>query len=105
MISEGSAGISSGLLSAGAAQVIVAQHAVYLGATLIGGTAAASLAVFDNASASSGVQLDQLNIALQGAAGDDSIYHEFDGINAKNGITVTLTGANAKCIIWFQYAS
>ena len=105
MAQEGSLGISSGLLSVGAAQNIIAQNCVYLGATLIGGTAAGSLAIYDNASAASGTQVDQLNIKAQSAAGDNSVYHNFDGVICTNGIRATLAGTAAKAIIWYQIRS
>ena len=94
---------SSGLLaSSGSDQVVLAAPGVYCGATLVGGSDASSLVIYDNASASSGTKLDQLSIIGQTTAGDDSVFHDHRNDVAKLGITVVVTGTGATAVVWYK---
>ena len=65
--------------------------------TLIAGTAASSITLYDNASAASGTVLAKVSEATAGAS-----RHQHYGkpVAASNGIYAALTGANAAYIVY-----
>lgn len=90
---------SSGALSAAANQVVAARNARICSIQLItDGTNNASVQVFDNASASSG----QVVCRVECTGADRYQHWSHDtGVEASNGLTVTVTGTGAVAIIHY----
>lgn len=82
------------------AVVVYAKPALLTNLMLHPGSAAATITVYDNATAASGTIL----AILQGVANGASITFPFDGSppRANNGITVALTGAASQAQVYFQ---
>lgn len=89
---------SSGLKSSSA--VIAARPAVVKSVQAIAdGTNAATITVYDNASAASGTELCQIIV-------DAGLTYEFfandDGVEAFNGLYLSLSGTGAKAIVHYK---
>ena len=90
---------TSGTLSVAANQVVANRNARICSIQLItDGTNAASIQVFDNATASSGQLVCRVDCA--GADRYQNWSHD-TGVEASNGLTVTVTGTGASAIVHY----
>ena len=90
---------SSGVLSASASpQVILNKRGLFGGAAVASGSAAATITVFDNASAASGTGIYRATVP----ANQSFPIGLPVPIRATNGITASLTGTGANAVVWFQ---
>jgi hypothetical protein len=79
--------------------VVCAAPALLTAVMLHPGSAASTITVYDNATAGSGTVL----AVLQGTANGATQIIPFDSpVNAKNGITATVTGTAAQGQVYFQ---
>jgi hypothetical protein len=89
---------TSGSIAVGAATVVTARPARLLGIVLAPAAAASAITVYDNASASSGTLIGN----VQAVANGTTINWDINGgVECNNGITVTVTGAAATAIVYY----
>lgn len=89
---------SSGLKSSSVA--IAGSHSIVMGITAIAdGTNAATITLYDSASAASGTELAQI---IVDAGLTTEIFHIDGGVEAFNGIYLSLSGTGAKAIVHYK---